>query len=99
MINKALDQLNNNAIYYYHNNAQQSIMALTDETGIIVESYSYTAYGTRTIYGANGTKIRASNFGNNYGYTGRRIDNETKLIYFRPDTTVQNKDASSAETH
>jgi len=60
-------------------------MVVTDENGVIAESYSYDAYGTRTVYGATGQIIsnQQSEVSNQYGYTGRRIDAETGLIYFR----------------
>jgi len=65
-------------VYYYHSNAQQSIMAMTDESGVVAESYSYDAYGKRTItFSRNQTPLQE------YGFTGRRIDTETGLMYFR----------------
>ena len=65
-------------VYYYHANAQQSIMALTDKSGSIAESYSYDAYGTRSVTFSSSQEPLQD-----YGYTGRRIDKETGLMYFR----------------
>ena len=39
-------------VYYYHSNAQQSIMAMTDESGAVAESYSYDAYGKAKAFDA-----------------------------------------------
>ena len=59
-------------------------MAMTDESGVIAENYSYDAYGKVTTYGADGGVLNSSNLAlNSYTYTGRRIDKETGLMYFR----------------
>ena len=59
-------------------------MAMTDESGVIAENYSYDAYGKVTTYGADGGVLNSSNLAlNSYTYTGRRIDSETGLMYFR----------------
>ncbi|MCK5835419.1 MAG: hypothetical protein KAG98_06780, partial [Lentisphaeria bacterium] len=72
-------------VYYYHTNIQQSVMAMTDENGAVVERYSYDISGKQTVYDALGQTISIpqSSIGNQYGFTGRRIDVETGLMYFR----------------
>jgi RHS repeat-associated protein len=80
---------------FYHQNTLDTVFALTDEAGRIVEGYQYDAYGRQTVFtpGPNG----AVNFGgddvitpggvsavsNPYLYTGRRLDGETGLFYYR----------------
>jgi len=70
--------------FYYHDNSIGSIAALTDKNGEVVERYRYTAYGEATITAADGVTERASSeVDNPYTFTGRRLDNETGLYYYR----------------
>jgi len=70
--------------YYYHANHLYSVAALTNNVGAVVERYRYDAYGQRIVLAADGTTARAaSNYGNQVAYTGRYLDQETGLYYFR----------------
>ena len=70
--------------YYYHKNSIGSVVALTDDDGAVVERYDYDAYGVTTILEADGvTEKPKSSIGNPYAYTGRRLDSETDLYYYR----------------
>jgi RHS repeat-associated protein len=61
-----------------------SVAALTSNTGAVLERYRYDAYGQRTVLAADGTTVRAaSSYGNQVGFTGRYLDKETSLWYFR----------------
>ena len=62
--------------YYYHRDHQNSIIALTNKEGQIVESYSYDPYGT-IIHSTKTVETY-----NPYGYTGREIDTDD-LCYYR----------------
>ncbi len=62
---------------------QFNVRGLTNLSGNIVELYSYTPYGKQTILTATGTEINESAYNNCYGYTGRYLDEETGLWYFR----------------
>ncbi len=66
-------------------NQQWSIAGLTKSSdGTIAELYSYDIFGNRTILAANGTTVRsASSYSNPYGYTSRRHDEESGLMYYR----------------
>ncbi|MDB4778151.1 hypothetical protein OAG68_01715 [bacterium] len=66
-------------------NQQWSVAGLTkDSDGTIAETYSYDVFGKRTILAANGTTVRtASSYNNPFGYTSRRHDEETGLMYYR----------------
>jgi len=57
---------------YYHANHQASIVAMSDAAGNVTEQHSYDAYG-------NSNDLT----GNPFRYTGRRLDAETGLYYYR----------------
>ena len=69
---------------YYHSDRQYNIRSLTDWKGRAVEYYDYSPYGDRIIntrwYGKNRS---TSAYGNAIGFTGRHLDSETDLYYFR----------------
>jgi len=62
------------ATYFYHFNALGSVIALSNDTGGIAETYAYSPYGKTN---------QVSNVGNPYLFTGRRYDPETGLYYYR----------------
>jgi RHS repeat-associated protein len=69
---------------FVHSNHLFSVAALTSNTGAVLERYRYDAYGQRTVLAADGTTVRASSsYGNQVGFTGRYLDKETGLWYFR----------------
>jgi RHS repeat-associated protein len=70
--------------YYYNRNALGSITTLANSVGNANEHYVYNAYGAVTILAPNGTSVRTtSSFNNPFTYTGRRLDPETGLYYYR----------------
>ena len=81
---------------FYYQNTLYSVYALADTTAKIVEGYQYDAYGKQTTFQAPGlvgvtnftdltvvTTGGSSKFGNPYLFTGRRLDPETGLYYYR----------------
>lgn len=60
------------AHYYTHQDGLGSVVAVTDNTGAVVEKDGYGVYGES-----------ASLTGNPYRFTGRRLDPETGLYYYR----------------
>ena len=63
--------------YYYLEKELHSIAGLVDKTGMIVESYSYDAYGKVRIWDivrSYGDELSKSSCGNPYFFTGRRLD-------------------------
>jgi RHS repeat-associated protein len=80
---------------FYHQNTLGSVFALTDATGAVVEGYQYDAYGRQTVFGPGGNGVvdfggddvvsvgGTSAQGNPFLFTGRRLDAETGLYYFR----------------
>jgi RHS repeat-associated protein len=60
-----------------------SVIALTDDTGAILERYAYDAYGETVFSNGSGTVISGSVEGNRYTYTGREWDADLALYHFR----------------
>lgn len=69
--------------YFAIRDAQNTVYALVDETGTIVESYSYDAWGRTTVFDASGNELTESAVGNRYCFQGREYDSITHLYYFR----------------
>ena len=77
-------------IYYYHQNSLWSVAVVTDSVANVVERYAYDAYGCVTITDGSGVPVPDnawgtphSAIGNPYMFTGRRLDEETGLYYYR----------------
>jgi RHS repeat-associated protein len=70
--------------YYYHANNLYNVSAITDKNGVVVERYNYSPYGEATILDVAGTTVLgASTIANPWTFTGRRLDAETGLMYYR----------------
>lgn len=69
--------------YFYLKDHQNSVIALADEDGQIVETYTYDAWGRTRVFDAEGNELTASAFGNQFAWQGREIDWSTGLYYFR----------------
>ena len=69
--------------YYYHFDGLGSVVALSDESGNIVERYEYSAYGQTQIMSPSYVPRATSDYSNPYMFTGRRFDDETQLYYYR----------------
>ncbi len=61
--------------FYYHQNGLGTVTELTDSNGSVAKAYAYDAYGT--ILESPGTVEQP------YTYTGRELDSETGLYYYR----------------
>ena len=72
--------------FYPIKDHQNSVIALVDENGSVVESYEYDAYGNvlavKDGFG-NSIENQQSAIGNRYTFQGREIDWATGLYYFR----------------
>jgi RHS repeat-associated protein len=64
--------------FFYHQDGLGSVTDLTDSAGATAKSYSYDAYGN--ILDSPGTVDQP------YTYTGRELDQETGLSYYRART-------------
>lgn len=60
--------------YFYHANRIGSVQAVIDSSGVVGSRYVYTPFGIETPIDATGNPFR---------YTGRRLDAETGLYYYR----------------
>ncbi|MEW6027695.1 MAG: RHS repeat-associated core domain-containing protein [Planctomycetota bacterium] len=60
--------------HYYHADALGSVVALSNSSGTVAETYRYSVYGEVRSVGV---------LGNPYSYTGRPFDTETGLYYYR----------------
>ena len=69
--------INTNDTYFYHSNQQFSIGAITDINGNLTERYGYNAYGKPVVI------TDSILVDNPYFFTGRQLDSETGLFYFR----------------
>jgi len=58
---------------YFHANHQGSIVAMSDNGGSVTETHAYSPYGIG----------EGDDSGNPFRYTGRRLDEETGLYYYR----------------
>lgn len=64
-----------NTRYYAHRDGLGSVVALSDAAGVMQATYSYDAFGQ--VLDETGT------VDNPYGFTGRRLDDDTGLMYYR----------------
>ena len=69
--------------YYALQDANWNVTALSNTTGDSNRRYQYSPYGTLQILTPTWTSRATSSYNNPYTYTGRRIDQESKLYYYR----------------
>jgi len=81
------------SLYYYHYDGLGSVIALSNMSGVIAERYEYDVFGKCIVHtgaGVDGewmtgddTTATKSALRNPYMFTGRRLDDETGLYYYR----------------
>ena len=76
--------------YYCYQNSLGSVAALSDANRNVVERYAYDAYGFVSVTNGAGVPVPPnawgsphSAVGNPYLFTGRQLDEETGLYYYR----------------
>jgi RHS repeat-associated protein len=70
--------------YFYHTNNLGSVVSVTNSSGAVVERYEYDAFGKVTVYDAGFMVLSGgSAIANPYLFTGRDLDKETGLYYYR----------------
>lgn len=76
--------------YYYQHNAMWSVVAVTDSSANVVERYRYGAYGKVFITDGAGNPVPKNSWGtphsaigNPWMFTGRQLDEETGLYFYR----------------
>jgi hypothetical protein len=68
--------------FYFHTDSLGSVTHLSDPSENVVEKYEYTPYGKTTIRNGTGNDLSGqSAVGNPWMYTGRRLDEETGLVF------------------
>jgi RHS repeat-associated protein len=72
-----------NEIQYYAHDANYNATGQVDAAGNLIERYTYTGYGHLIVMNASFTAIPSSMTNNPYTFTGRRLDSETGLYYYR----------------
>jgi RHS repeat-associated protein len=89
-VDEALTMVRGADIYYYHPNALFNVEALTDPTGTPVERYAYDAYGEPTVMDGSYHPLPLNGWGtphsavtNRYLFTGRQLDEEDGLYFYR----------------
>ena len=72
-------------LHFYHSDHQYNVRGLSDDSSSpqILELYAYSPFGKQVVMEASGSAIGVTAQNNNYGYTGRYLDVETDLWYFR----------------
>ena len=69
--------------HYFHIDRLFNVRGLTDFNGNILELYAYSAFGKQIILDDLGNNISSSNYTNRHGFTGRYLDEEIGLWYYR----------------
>jgi RHS repeat-associated protein len=73
-------RMSNGNEYLYHQDALNSIDALSDSSGNLVENYSYSGYGRTELRNAVGTHLATSTIGNTRMFGAHESDIETQLF-------------------
>jgi RHS repeat-associated protein len=68
---------------YYHADVLGNVAYLTDESGAVVEQYTYDIFGQPTILDGSGQPLAASAYGNRFLFTGREWLAELGLYDYR----------------
>jgi RHS repeat-associated protein len=74
-VDEVISMRRENSSYFYLKNGLGSVTSLTDDSESVVNNYEYGAFGNVI----DKTEIVT----NPYGYTGRRFDSESGLMYYR----------------
>lgn len=69
--------------FVHHQSLNGTVVALTDNSGAVVERYGYDAYGAPRFFAGDYTGLTASAVGNPYLFSGRRYDEHSGLYYHR----------------
>jgi len=70
------------SVYYYHD-ALGNVVRLTDNSGNVVEQYTYDVFGLPTFQDGEGNVINGTTYGNRFLFTGREYISEIGLYDYR----------------
>ncbi|RYZ62315.1 MAG: RHS repeat protein, partial [Chitinophagaceae bacterium] len=68
--------------FYFHQNEANSVEAITNSNGRLVESYRYDAYGKLSRFDSVQQPLHSSLAGNRFGFTGQEWDSATGSYRF-----------------
>ncbi len=94
-LSPVLNEKNGN-IFYFHQNELNSIEAISNSNGRLIEIYRYDVYGKLSRYDSLNNPLASSIAGNRFGFTGQEYDSASGSyrFYFRnysPETGVFNQ--------
>jgi len=69
--------------YFAHADDLHTVLALSDASGALVESYRYSDFGKPSFFDSAGASTAAPRSGNVILFTGRRFDAESELYEYR----------------
>ncbi|MGB3007025.1 MAG: RHS repeat-associated core domain-containing protein, partial [Chitinophagaceae bacterium] len=72
----------NGTSYYYHQNELNSVEAISNSSGRLIESYRYDVYGKLNRYDSSNNPLLSSIAGNRFGFTGQEYDSATGSYRF-----------------
>ncbi|HWR33611.1 MAG TPA: RHS repeat-associated core domain-containing protein [Chitinophagaceae bacterium] len=86
----------NNTSFYYHQNEINSVEAISNQQGRLLEKYEYDVYGKMSIYDSLNNSLPGSLAGNRFGFTGQIYDSATgnyKFFFreYNPSTGLFNQ--------
>ena len=86
----------NGSLYYYHQNELNSVEAISNNNGRLLERYQYDVYGKLSRYDSLNNPLASSLAGNRFGFTGQEYDSASGCyrFFFRnysPETGVFNQ--------
>jgi RHS repeat-associated protein len=74
-IDELLEMIRSSSTLFYNADALATVTSLSNGTGGLSQTYSYDAYGTQTGSSGSATNL--------FRFTGRELDTETALNYYR----------------
>jgi len=74
--------LNTVSAQFYHQDGNNNIVALSDLTGNLLESYEYSAFGKMSVFDASHNPTTEPPL-QRFTFTGREFDPETRLYFYR----------------
>ncbi|MEW6744454.1 MAG: RHS repeat-associated core domain-containing protein [Planctomycetota bacterium] len=69
--------------FYYFAGDLDSVVAVSDVWGLVLERYEYQDYGAPMFFDGAGSPMLGSALGNSYLFTGQRFDSESGFYYCR----------------
>lgn len=82
--------------YFYHQNELNSVEAISNNDGRLIERYEYDVYGKLNRYDSSNNPLSSSIAGNRFGFTGQEYDSVSgsyRFFYrnYSPETGVFNQ--------